>query len=76
MTGHGRPPRRPALAPGDDGPTLRCVVGAIIIAVVLVVAIPLAVIWSGLAAAGILGTLLTSDAEARHPDSPFTDLNT
>jgi hypothetical protein len=52
------------------------VVGAIIIAVVLVVAIPLAVIWSGLAAAGILGTLLTSDAEARNPDSPFTDLNT
>ncbi|MDY7104019.1 MAG: hypothetical protein S0880_22780 [Actinomycetota bacterium] len=51
-------------------------VGAVIIAVVLVVAIPLAVIWSGLAASAVLGTLLKTDAEARNPDSPFTDLNT
>ncbi|HUF32095.1 MAG TPA: hypothetical protein VMN58_02655 [Acidimicrobiales bacterium] len=47
----------------------------IIIAVVLIVAIPMAVVMSGAAGAALLGFFLVDDAERRHKGSELIDLN-
>jgi hypothetical protein len=49
--------------------------GAIILAVVIVVAIPVAVCMSGAVAAALLGWSLKDDAEARHAGSEQIALN-
>ena len=51
-------------------------VGVIIILVVLVVAIPVAVLLSGSIAAGVLGFMLQRDVAATHENSELLDLNT
>jgi hypothetical protein len=50
-------------------------IGAIVLAVVIVIAIPVGVMMSGAVAAGLLGTAATSDAEARYEGSELLDLN-
>lgn len=50
-------------------------IGAIVLAVVIVVAIPVGVVMSGAVAAALLGTAATSDAEARYEGSELVDLN-
>jgi hypothetical protein len=50
-------------------------IGAIVLAVVIVVAIPVGVMMSGAVAAALLGTAATSDAEARYEGSELLDLN-
>jgi hypothetical protein len=49
--------------------------GALILAFVLVVVIPVAVMMSGPIAAVLLGQTLTEDAEERHEGSELIDLN-
>jgi hypothetical protein len=49
--------------------------GAIIIAVVIVVAIPVGVLMTSAVIAGFLGGTLRSDAAARHADSELLELN-
>lgn len=49
--------------------------GALILAFVLVVAIPVAVLMSGAVLAAGLGFSLKSDAEAAHKGSELVDLN-
>ncbi len=49
--------------------------GPAIIVVVLVIAIPVAVLVSGAAAAGILGWFLRDDVEHTHEGSELLDLN-
>lgn len=49
--------------------------GAIIIAVVLVVVIPVGFLMTMALPAGVLGFLLRSRAEAIHPDSELIDTN-
>jgi hypothetical protein len=51
------------------------VIGAIVLAVVLVVVFPVVVALSGAGAAGILGFFLKGDAEKRHEGSELLDLN-
>jgi len=48
--------------------------GAAIIVVVLVVAIPVAVLMSGAAGAAILGWLVKTDVDATHEGSELLDL--
>jgi hypothetical protein len=50
-------------------------IGAIVMAVVLVLVIPVGVLMSGAAAAALLGTAATSDAESRYEGSELLDLN-
>ena len=50
--------------------------GAIILAVVILVIIPVSVCMSGAVVAGILGWAAKDDAEARHEGSELIDLNT
>jgi len=50
------------------------VVGVVLIVLALLL-LPVAVLVSGAVASGILGTLLTKDAEARHDGSELVDLN-
>jgi hypothetical protein len=49
--------------------------GAILMAVVLVVVIPIAVCMSGAALAALLGWSLKEDADARNEGSELIDLN-
>jgi hypothetical protein len=49
-------------------------IGAILMAVVIVVVIPVGVLMSGAVAAALLGTAATSDAEARYEGSELIDL--
>ena len=50
-------------------------IGAIIIAIVIVLAIPIGMVMSGGAAAAILGHFLKEEGEASHPGSELIDLN-
>ncbi len=50
--------------------------GAIILALVIVVAIPVSVILTGAVVAALMGTSLTKDGKARHEGSELIDLNT
>ncbi len=50
-------------------------VGVVLIVLALLL-LPVAVLVSGAVASGILGTLLTKDAEARHEGSELVELNT
>jgi hypothetical protein len=52
------------------------VLGAIAIAVVIVVAIPVGVFLAGAVMAAALGTTLKEDGESRHEGSELLDLNT
>ncbi|MGH2683872.1 MAG: hypothetical protein ACRDJP_00205 [Actinomycetota bacterium] len=49
--------------------------GAIILAFILVVAIPVAVLISGGVAAAVIGHFLKEEGEASHPGSELIDLN-
>ena len=49
--------------------------GAIILAVIILVAIPVGVAMTGAAVAGILGWALGDNAEATHEGSELIDLN-
>ena len=49
--------------------------GAILLAVVLVIGIPVGLLMSGALGAGLLGWALASDAERRHEGSELIDLN-
>jgi hypothetical protein len=49
--------------------------GAIVLAVVLVIVIPVGVLMSGAVAAGLLGWALKSDADVRYEGSELIDLN-
>ncbi|HZA00254.1 MAG TPA: hypothetical protein VE575_15950 [Acidimicrobiales bacterium] len=49
--------------------------GAIILAIIIVVAIPVALCMSGAVAAALLGWSLTDDAKTRHDGSELLDLN-
>jgi hypothetical protein len=50
-------------------------IGAIVMAVVIVIVIPVGVLMSGAVAAALLGTAATSDAEGRYEGSELVDLN-
>jgi len=50
-------------------------VGAIIIAVLLVIVMPVGLLMSGALAAGLLGGLLKADADARYEGSDLIELN-
>lgn len=50
--------------------------GALVIAVILLVVIPVAVILTGAVVAAILGWSLKDNAEATHEGSELIDLNT
>ncbi|HKH03875.1 MAG TPA: hypothetical protein VKA65_01830 [Acidimicrobiales bacterium] len=49
--------------------------GAILLAVVLVIGIPVGVLMSGAVGAALLGGALKSDADARYEGSELIDLN-
>jgi hypothetical protein len=49
--------------------------GALVIAFVLVIVLPVLVLLSGMVAALILGSVLKVDGEDNHPDSELIDLN-
>jgi hypothetical protein len=51
------------------------VLGVVIIAIVLVIVIPVAVMMSGAAIAAILGWSLKTEGEASHEGSELIDLN-
>ncbi|MDP1820957.1 MAG: hypothetical protein Q8K58_13855 [Acidimicrobiales bacterium] len=50
--------------------------GAIVLALVILVVIPIAMILQGLAVAALLGWALKADGEARHEGSELLELNT
>ncbi|HEX7134546.1 MAG TPA: hypothetical protein VF228_18370 [Iamia sp.] len=50
-------------------------IGAIVLAVILVVVFPVVVALSGAGAAGILGFFLKGDADTRYEGSELLDLN-
>ena len=50
-------------------------IGAIILAFVVIIAIPMGVVMSGGAAAAVIGHFLKEEAEASHPGSELIDLN-
>jgi hypothetical protein len=50
--------------------------GAVIVAVIIVIVLPVTLMMSGGAVAGILGWALKDDAEDRHEGSELIDLNT
>lgn len=49
--------------------------GAIVLAVVVVILIPVGVVMSGALGAGLLGWALKSDGDARYEGSEFIELN-
>jgi hypothetical protein len=49
--------------------------GALILAFIIVIVIPVAICMSGALVAGILGWAAKEDAEARHEGSELIDLN-
>ena len=49
--------------------------GAIILAIVILIAIPVGVLMSGGVAAAVIGHFLKEEGEASHPDSELIDLN-
>lgn len=49
--------------------------GAAIIVLVIVVMIPVGVLMSGGLGAAIIGWVLRTDTDAKHPDSEMLDLN-
>ena len=49
--------------------------GALILAFVILVAIPMAVLMSGGVAAAVIGHFLKEEGEASHPGSELIDLN-
>ena len=49
--------------------------GAIIIAIVIVIAIPVGVLVSGGVAAAVIGHFLREEGEASHPGSELIELN-
>jgi hypothetical protein len=51
------------------------VTGAIIVAVIIVVVLPVALMMSGTVVAGLLGWTLKDDAEQRYEGSELVDLN-
>jgi len=51
------------------------VVGAVLIVIVCVIAIPIAVMWTGAAIAAMFGASLKSHAEATHEGSELIDTN-
>jgi hypothetical protein len=51
------------------------VIGAILIVFVVVVALPIAFMWTGAAIAAIFGASLKSHAEATHEGSELIDTN-
>jgi hypothetical protein len=51
------------------------VLGAVIIVVIVVVALPVAYLMTGGVLSAIVGWALKSGAEATHPDSELTELN-
>jgi len=51
------------------------VIGALLIAVVLVFVLPIVFLVTGGVGAGILGWLLKENAEATHPDSELIETN-
>jgi hypothetical protein len=57
---------------GHDGPV---VLGAIILAVVIVIVLPIAFMLSGAVAAALLGWSLKSEAEETHPGSELLETN-
>lgn len=66
-----RPVSARTWAAGHDGR----MIGAAIIVVVLVIAIPVAVLMSGAVGAGILGWFLRTDVETTHEGSELVDIN-
>lgn len=50
-------------------------IGAAIIIVVLVIAIPVAVLLTGMIFAGIFGSVLTADGEANASDPSLVEIN-
>jgi hypothetical protein len=50
--------------------------GALAIAFVLVIVLPVLILLSGMIAAVVIGSVLKVDGEANHPDSELIDLNT
>lgn len=50
--------------------------GAIIVAVIIIVAIPVTVCMTGAAVAAVLGSALKDNGEATHEGSELIDLNT
>ena len=50
-------------------------IGAIVLAIVIVIAIPVGVLMSGGLAAAVIGYFLKEEGEASHPDSELIDLN-
>jgi hypothetical protein len=50
--------------------------GALVIAVILLVVIPVSIILTGAVVAAILGTTLKENGEATHEGSELIDLNT
>lgn len=54
---------------------MSAMIGAIVLAFVIVIAIPVGVLMSGAVAAALLGTAGTLDAEARHEGSELVPLN-
>jgi hypothetical protein len=51
------------------------VLGALIVVVVIVVAIPVAILMTGGVLSAVLGWSLKANGEDTHPDSELTDLN-
>ncbi len=49
--------------------------GAVLLVVVLMVVMPVAIMMSGAAVAGVLGYLLKDDADRRGADTVWKDLN-
>ena len=57
---------------GHDG---RVVLGAVILAVIIVIGLPVAFMLSGAAIAALLGWSLKTDGEDTHPGSELLDTN-
>jgi len=51
------------------------VIGAVILAVLIVLVFPVSIMLSGAVASGILGTVLTRTAESTHEGSELIELN-
>lgn len=60
---------------GPGSGTMAGVLGAAIIVVVLVIAIPVSVLMSGSIGAGVIGWFLRDDADKRNEGSELVDLN-
>jgi hypothetical protein len=62
---------------GNDefGNTWVVIIGALVIAVIIVFALPIAFLMSGTLGAMTMGYLLKRDAEATHPGSELVEVN-